>query len=287
MTQNRRPEFDDETSFGNRTGNPNGSLTDQDNPLQLDQLEARLSHAARLGPGERFNLHINPLVAAAAELLAQVVRLSDIGNSGDIKALNAHLCTQIKLFETKAEHHQVPNEQMIAARYVLCTVLDETVLNTAWGGSSDWSRISLLSRFHKETFGGEKFFHLLERLCVNPHKHLHLLELMYLCFALGFEGKYRVADRSGHELDDIRDGLFRQIRHLRGDQLRELSPQWRGVEQPHNGVARIVPRWQLLLITGICLAAMYSGFAWVLGNQRETVLQPFEQTTMAELQQRN
>lgn len=274
------------TLLEKRDGDFNGSLTGHDNPPSLEQLEARLNYAARLGPRERFNLHINPLVAAAAELLAQVARLATAGDPGDIQMLNGHLCAQVKLFETSAEHHQVPNEQMIAARYVLCTVLDETVLNTDWGSASDWSRNSLLSRFHKETFGGEKFFHLLERLSINPHKHLHMLELMYLCFALGFQGKYRVSARNDAELDEVREGLFRQIRHLRGDPPREFSPQWRGVEPVQRGVLRLIPRWQLVLITGICLAAMYGGFAWVLGNQRETVLRPFHSTTIAEPERR-
>ncbi|WP_206197454.1 type IVB secretion system protein IcmH/DotU, partial [Pseudomonas viridiflava] len=93
-------------------------------------------------------------------------------------------------------HHAIEHDQMLAARYVLCTVLDEAVLTTAWGSSSNWSTMSLLSHFHQETFGGEKFFQLLERLGSNPARHLHLLELMYLCLALGLKGKYRVTLRA-------------------------------------------------------------------------------------------
>jgi type VI secretion system protein ImpK len=51
-----------------------------------------------------------------------------------------------------------------------------------------WSRHSLLVTFHNETWGGEKFFQLLAKLAQNPQQHAHLLELMYYCLALGFEG---------------------------------------------------------------------------------------------------
>ncbi len=275
------------TALEIRDGDPNGSLTGHPNPPSLEQLEQRLNHAARLGPGERFNIHINPLVAAAAELLAQVVRLAELGDPGDIQVLNKRLCDQVTRFEASTRHYGIPGEQMTAARYVLCTVLDETVLNTPWGGASDWPRISLLSRYHKETFGGEKFFQLVERLSVNPARHLHMLELMYLCLALGFEGKYRAITRGGGELDDIRDGLYRQIRQLRGEVPRGLSPQWRALEQPQQGVMRLIPLWQLVLFTAICMAAMYGGFAWMLGERREAVLQPYQQLATAEPDRRS
>ena len=69
---------------------------------------------------------------------------------------------------------------------------------------------------------------MLDRLSKNPVKHLPMLELMYLCLALGFEGKYRVMARGVLDLDGISDALYRQIRQLRGDVPRELSPHWQG-----------------------------------------------------------
>lgn len=269
------------TVLSERNGDPNGTITGHDNPPSLEQIEERLMYAARLGPGERFNVHINPLVAAAGDLLAQVVSVAGMGGVGDVKVLNEHLSEKIRTFEASAQHQGVSSEQMTAARYVLCTVLDETVLNTSWGGTSEWSRLSLLSRYHKETFGGEKFFQLLERLSANPGRHLWMLELMYLCLALGFEGKYRAARRGGGELDEIREALFRLIRHQRGDVPRQLSPQWKGADRPQRRVGRMAPGWQLALMTCLCLAALYSGFAWVLGEQRETVLQPYRQLLTA------
>ncbi|KPX98631.1 Type IV/VI secretion system protein [Pseudomonas amygdali pv. mori] len=91
-------------------------------------------------------------------------RLSAAEEFGDIALLNVQLSDQIKLFEAEGRRNAIENDQLLAARYVLCTVVDEAVLNTPWGSKSDWSKISLLSRFHKETFGGEKFFQLLEKL---------------------------------------------------------------------------------------------------------------------------
>ena len=118
---------------------------------------------------------------------------------------------------------------------------------------------------------------MLDRLSKNPAKHLPMLELMYLCLSLGFEGKYRVQARGMLELDGIRDALYRQIRQLRGDVPRELSPHWEGLSDQRRSLLRIVPAWMVVLFTFVCLVMMYSGFAWVLSEQRDTVLQPYQQ----------
>ena len=171
----------------------------------------------------------------------------------------------------------VESSQASTARYVLCTVIDEAVVTTVWGKESEWSQMSLLSKFHNETFGGERFFLLLDRLSKNPVKHLPMLELMYLCLALGFEGKYRIQPRGLLELDNLRDALYRQIHQTRADVPRELSPHWQGVGESQRQVpVRIVPWWMVALTTLVCLLVMYSGFAWVLGEQRTSVLQPFQ-----------
>ena len=148
---------------------------------------------------------------------------------------------------------------------------------TPWGSRSDWSKASLLSRFHNETFGGEKFFQLLERLSRDPIKHVAMLELMYLCLSMGFEGKYRVMERGGVQLETVRDALYRQIRHVRGNH--------HSVTTPPAIVAGSHPRLRMVCTTWVsvlglaALLAMYSGFTWVLGNERMAALQPFQSLT--------
>ncbi len=84
------------------------------------------------------------------------------------------------------------------------------------------------------------------------------------------------AARGVLDLDGISDALYRQIRQLRGDVPRELSPHWQGLSDQRRGLVRIVPWWMVALFTLVCLVVMYSGFAWVLGEQRDTVLQPYQ-----------
>ncbi|MCQ4288332.1 type IVB secretion system protein IcmH/DotU [Pseudomonas stutzeri] len=269
---------DDNTVILNRHGDApaQSPLTDFSAPPKFEQLEERMIYAARLRPAETFNISLNPLVAAASSLLSEVVRLKHSFEGEDMHALNQRLSSELKLFEHRALHDGAESSQVMAARYVLCTAIDEAVVTTPWGNESEWSQMSLLSSFHNETFGGEKFFQLLERLSRNPVKHLPMLELMYLCLSLGFEGKYRVLPRGMLELEAVRDSLYRQIRQLRGDVPREVSPHWQGLRDTRRRLVRIVPWWLVALFTLVCLGMLYAGFAWVLGEQRDTVLQPYQ-----------
>ncbi|MBD9425996.1 DotU family type IV/VI secretion system protein [Pseudomonas sp. PDM15] len=271
-------EAQDKTVVLNRQGEgaaPRGPLTDFATP-RFEQLEERMVYAARMRPAEVFNISFNPLVAASALLLSEVVRLKTHASAENFDALNERLNVAIKLFEHRALQEGVEGGQVMAARYVLCTVVDEAVVTTPWGNESAWSQMSLLSTFHNETFGGEKFFQLLEHLSRNPVKHLAMLELMYICLSLGFEGKYRVLPRGMLELEAIRDSLYRQIRQLRGDIPRELSPHWEGLKEGRRRLVRIVPGWLVAVATVAGLALLYAGFSWVLHEQRGTVLQPYQ-----------
>lgn len=279
MSTEMEHQLDDRTVLLDRQGRGPASapLTDFDTPPRFEQLEERMIYAASQRPAQAFNISLNGLVAAASDVLSEVVRLKHSETLEDLSSLKERLSAGLSLFETRALHSGAEPSQVMAARYVLCTVVDEAVVTTPWGRDSEWSQMSLLSSFHNETFGGEKFFQLLERLSKSPVKHLPMLELMYLCLSLGFEGKYRVQARGTLELEGIRDVLYRQICQLHGDMPRELSPHWQGRKDQRRNLVRIVPVWLIVVFTLACLVVMYSSFAWVLGEQRETVLRPYQQ----------
>jgi len=251
-------------------------LTDAALPPRIEQLQARMVYAAHLPLTQAPSVSLNPLVAAASGLLAQLVRLKRSRDRQDLQTLKRELSWDLEQFETRATHQGVEKSQLIAARYVLCTALDEAVVTTSWGHGSGWSQMSLLSTFHNETFGGEKVFQLIDRLSKDPVKHLPMLELLYLCLSLGFEGKYRVQARGVLELEGIRDALYRQIRQVRGEAPREFSPHLEDLAGKRPKPVRIVPAWTVAFFTLVCLGLMYSSFAWVLGEHREIVLKPYQ-----------
>ncbi|MBU2713336.1 type IVB secretion system protein IcmH/DotU [Zooshikella harenae] len=210
---------------------------------------------------------VNNLVNSASTLINMAIRLRNLAHHENIQELRSYLVQEIKQFELKNRQRQAPEETINAARYVLCTFLDEIIALTPWGGHAEWSKHSLLSIFHNETWGGEKFFVLLDRLRADGYRHQDLLELMFIIISLGFEGKYRVIERGNVKLEELRDDLYRQLRMVRGDYERELSTQWKGVQDRRNALIRYVPLWVVGALGAVVLLAMYSGFAYFLNEE--------------------
>jgi type VI secretion system protein ImpK len=167
---------------------------------------------------------------------------------------------EVRAFEERARQANVPAEDVLAARYALCTVIDEAVLNTPWGAQSAWAGQSLLVTFHREAQGGEKFFQILERLLAEPQRYLGLLELYYACLAVGFEGRYRLEERGAQRLADIRHDLQQRIERVHGAFEPELSPHWKGVEDRRNAVVRVVPLW---VVAAACVAILIVSYIWL------------------------
>src|SRR5262245_17026297 len=102
----------------------------------------------------------NPLTGAAAPLIALAGQLRNTMSHPDPDGLFRHVAQEIKNFEAAATKAGAPPDTVLAGRYALCTLIDEVVLNTPWGSQSTWASQTLLNLFHKEGWGGEKFFQM-------------------------------------------------------------------------------------------------------------------------------
>jgi type VI secretion system protein ImpK len=208
---------------------------------------------------EMLGLGLNPLVRAASPVLLLAGRLRGSVSPVDVAGLRRHALDEIHRFEEAARAAGVASDTATAARYVLCAALDEAVLSTPWGSQSEWAQHPLLVTLHRETWGGEKFFEMLGRVSQNASKYIDLMELQYLCLALGFAGKYQVMDRGHEQLASVQQTLYRQIRSHRGAPDDELSLRWRGLEDRRNRVIRYVPWW---VIGAAALAVLALAFTF-------------------------
>ncbi len=198
-------------------------------PLVTDAEPIPAAARALLGVG------LNPLVQAASPLLLLAGQLRGALSPMDVAGLRRHALEEIRRFEEHARASGVPNEIVLAARYALCAGLDEAVLSTPWGAQSEWAQHPLLVTLHREAWGGEKFFEMLDRISADPARHIDLMELQYLCIAFGFGGKYQVArsraraPRGGPAAISIARSAI-----IAAQPEPELSLRWRGLEDRRN-----------------------------------------------------
>jgi|WetSurSiteA1Bulk_404760.scaffolds.fasta_scaffold00107_15 type VI secretion system protein ImpK len=218
------------------------------------------------------NATCNPIAGAAISLLSIVAQLRNTSSHPDIAGLRNSIIEEIKQFELKIKQQGVPSEQVQAARYALCTLLDETVLNTPWGSNSLWGTQSLLIFFHKEAWGGEKFFLILKNCMQQPGTHLDLLELLYFALCLGFQGRYRVEDHGLSKLEEIRENAYQIIQRQRGDVERSLSLHWKGIKDKRNVLTQLIPFWVIGSVAALLLMLSFLGFLYLINSASNPLL---------------
>lgn len=206
-------------------------------------------------------LGFTPLVQAAAPLLLLIGQLRQIERVTDVHALREDCLDQISRFEQRALTAGVQRRVVEAARYALCSSVDEAVLSTMWGAQSEWMQNTLLLQLHREAHGGDNFFVMLDRFSHDPVKYAELLELHYLCIALGFTGRYHGSEKSLAQLRHIRSATFQHLREQRGAAHQELSLRWRGVEDRRNPIVRYVPAWVAAVAILLIVAVTYTVLA--------------------------
>ena len=205
---------------------------------------------------------INPLVAFANPVFGVMPEIRAAQMHPDPELLKETLQDLIEAFEAGASAAGLGVDTVEAAVYALCCLADDSAAATPWG--ENWPATGLLQRMRGETRGGEEFFGLLEEVSKYPERNSDLLEFLYICLALGFEGRYRQAGNAKADLDKFRAGLHAQIVRRRPRPVDGLSGQWRGVTaagirpRPADKSSR---RW--ILGAAVGLVVLVAGYAFL------------------------
>lgn len=240
----------------------------------------------KTGGGVSFSVSgigTNRIIDAATTLIALAVELRNTPVVNNVDLLHKQCLNQMRDFENQLRKANVKIDDISDARYCLCTVIDETILNTPWGTNSMWSTKSLLSIFYKQTWGGEQFFALLESRMTNPAKNKDILEFMYVCLELGFEGKFRVDPNGYKQLEEYQDRLYRELSRLQGEMSNEIAPRWRSNVPDIINSTKKIPVWMVGLILAAILLGLYMTFSYKLSEQAEPVYKRFA-TLIPEIQ---
>jgi type VI secretion system protein ImpK len=215
---------------------------------------------------------VNPLVAAANPLLLAMASLRYAAAPASAQALRERLLSMVTDFDAACERAAVASEQCHVARYALCTAVDEAVQRTPWSGNMEWARQGLLVHHFREHNGGERFFQLLEKMMQTPDKHPWLLQLMYVCLALGFMGRYWLSGAEGRAaVTELRERVYQLIRQGQREPERTLSLQWKGLNIAARQFKSYSTVWAV--IAGVILLCLltYLGLRTWLGSERDAL----------------
>lgn len=223
-------------------------------------------------------LEDNRLIDAATPLLGLVIRVRRLADFQGVENLYQQVVDEVAAIDRELVEQGYERPTVVAYRYVLCAFIDEAVLGTDWGAHSVWSQHSLLSRFHNETWGGEKVFAITARMEQEPERYRDMLEFIYLCLCLGFEGRYKVMTNGRDEYEQIIRGLYEQIRGLRRDE--EPQPLTRALDNvtpARNRLRTGLPLWGIGGLFVAAMAGVYTLYNIALNERIRDVLSVLEQ----------
>jgi type VI secretion system protein ImpK len=237
----------------------------EDRPyLGADESPTARMPADTAGPGAALSVEAPPapagvgrLVRCAWPLLSLLGRIVAGASANGAEPLKTRATALVHEFERAALADGISALDVTAARYVLCTAIDEAVLTSSWGPGSGWNDPSLLSMFHNETWGGEKVFTLIDRALEDRQQYGDVLELCHFVMLLGFQGKYRLARDGSAQVDALRRRLFEVLGK------RFPSPASVPVPQPEHvrrggRLFRYAPVWT---VGAVCLLVAFTLFA--------------------------
>ena len=209
---------------------------------------------------------VSPILAAAAPLLSLLARLGNVLSVPDPAGLRDRTAGELRRFEQRLREQKVALELIRPSHYALCASLDDVVRSTPWGSRGPWADTSLVSTFHGEVRSGERFFEVLAQMRREPGKFLPVIELMYVCMALGMQGRYRLSPQGPAELDRVREETYAIIARHSRPMEQGLSPHWQGVSAPYRPLRPSLPVWVAAMGGAGLLALLYALLAFSLND---------------------
>jgi len=188
----------------------------------------------------KFILHnpkcgVNPLVDSAAFIFSSIGKLKFLKSVSSLSKLQKELIAEMNTFQDHAKASGYSSEYILISRYALCATIDDIIEHTPFGRDADWkNQYSLLRTFNQEVTSEDRFFVILERIIKDPALYIDVMEFMYICLSLGYQGQYRHTEMPDNLLEKITHTLYKHIRAFHGDYSKTLSPFPIKTSSPHK-----------------------------------------------------
>ncbi|UTG70983.1 type VI secretion system protein TssL, long form [Neisseria subflava] len=212
----------------------------------------------------------NPLIETAKPVFILANSMQQTTSQLSTDSLINKFSLLINNFEENAEKNGAKYDAIQAAKYCLCTFVDELAVRAGWADET-WSKNSLLVSFYDETWGGERFFEIIQNLKQDSDKNINLLEFMYLCLQFGYKGKYQVLNNGELEIDKIKRDLLALIHSKRPDQTVNLFKHNPIITNNIQRKRRLaIPLWVVGVLGAVALGVGYFTMQWSLGDKFNT-----------------
>jgi type VI secretion system protein ImpK len=213
------------------------------------------------------------LAILATDVLLIGVKMRETPNLGQPDQLRRLLNSYFKDFERSALAYRKPPEAVEQAKYALAAFIDETIINSENNCRETWIADPLAVTYFNDSLAGENFFKRLESLLPDMRRNLDIIEVYYLCLALGFQGRYRL---SGPEvLPNVVRNLLKRIEGIKGEPPKAVSPSayvHPGVKgRERSGKGLVIAASIFLVVSALLYGVLMFASDGALDPARETL----------------
>lgn len=248
-----------------------GSAADEES---LDQTLGNFAEASddRRRPIEApAGIGINPLLRAAAPLLALAHHLRTARGHQDVSELRGRVMAAVSHFEEGVRQMGISAQTAKQTQYALCALIDEMVLSTPWGFESSWSTEPLQITLFGKGKSGEGFFAILKDALSYASGNIDALELYYVCLSLGYKGLYGRDQDGVARLNELKQRVYREISRERGEPVDDLSPRWKGIVERRPAVSRFLAWWVVPIVVLTVVILTYVGLSYSINQESDEV----------------
>lgn len=221
----------------------------------------------------------NSLVAAAGPLLSLLERLCLSPSLPPIENIRENIEHELRAFHSKLDASKYPQDLISIAHYLLSATIDE-ILGKSY--LRIYNQAAEFKSFTPLTSDGaqpqQRFFEILNYIKDRPNQFLDLIELVYFCLIVGFEGEYHLRADGRQMLDNTIEDLYQIIQQYRFNKPHRLfneNPIPKTIKKSYK--ASMITA--IIAVSFVALALLTSHI--VLENKAKTLL--FGHTQLAML----
>ncbi len=220
----------------------------------------------------------NVLVAAAGPLLSLLERLCLSPSLPPIENIRDNIEHELHAFNSKLDASQYSRDLTHIARYLISATIDE-ILGKSY--LRVYNLAAAFKSFTPLTSDGaqpqQRFFEILKYIKERPNQYLDLIELVYFCLIVGFEGEYHLKADGRQALDNIIEDLYQIIQQYRFNKPHRLFNE--------NPIPKTVKKsYKAAIVSAIVAASIVIGAfltsQFILENKAKSVLFGHSQLAM-------
>ncbi|WP_412068631.1 type IVB secretion system protein IcmH/DotU [Rubrivirga sp. IMCC43871] len=197
------------------------------------------------------------LAGAFTSVFSLVLQLRASDHLGDPTDLRTRIESMLREAAASAREAGAADADVEEATTALVAFLDEAVLGSDWPGRDAWASEPLQLTHYDRNDLGERFFDRLKRLLDEGAVRRDVLEVYYLCLALGFKGRYAIHGREvlRRLVTDLHERL--SGRAAPGP----LAPRGHSREVPAEAEKGGIPTWALWAGAAALVLVLYLGLS--------------------------